>query len=324
MNVGHFPPPKRRGLIIHSLIILVLAIIAVFAFINLTRADVGPAFLTSLLVALASFTPIPFLVYRAYSLLNADYHLDRDSLAIKWGLRVEDIPLTDIEFIRSSDDLTTPLRLPSLPIPGGLLGMRRHPDLGAVEFLASDSKKLLLVATAKRVFVISPENPSGLTQTFARATELGSLVPRRIEICLSIFCGHTSMGKRSGALSLADHAISQFGFIHLGKPHHSIRADRGTRSAIYSQRTRNSPIITAHYFSRCQSFTFCDRLDRRLIFFPLGKRTRAGFHRLGLKHADEFIVPARCAFHYYESCLRITGLKVASCRFNTNFSTFNF
>lgn len=55
--------------------------------------------------------------------------------------------------------------------------MRRHPDLGPVEFLASDSKKLILVATARRVFVISPENPAALTQTFARATELGSLTP---------------------------------------------------------------------------------------------------------------------------------------------------
>ena len=62
-------------------------------------------------------------------------------------------------------------------LPGGLLGLRRHPDLGVVEFLASDAKKLLLVATAKRVFVISPEDPSTLTQTFARATELGSLAP---------------------------------------------------------------------------------------------------------------------------------------------------
>jgi hypothetical protein len=177
MNVGHFPPPKQRGLIIHGIIILVLAVIAITGFVNLTRADVGPIFLTSLLIALVAFIPIPFFVYRAYSLLRADYHLDRDSLAINWGLRVEDIPLTDIEFIRSSHDLTTPLRLPSLPIPGGLLGMRRHPDLGTVEFLASDSKKLLLVATAKRVFVISPENPAALTQTFARATELGSLTP---------------------------------------------------------------------------------------------------------------------------------------------------
>jgi hypothetical protein len=177
MNVGHFPPPKRRGLIIHSIVILVLAVIAGAGFITLTRANVGPRFLISLLVALASFTPIPFFAYRTYALMQADYHLDRDSLAIKWGLRVEDIPLTDIEFIRSSDDLTVPLSLPALPLPGGLVGIRRHPDLGVVEFLASDAKKLLLVATAKRVFVISPDNPSGLTQTFARATELGSLTP---------------------------------------------------------------------------------------------------------------------------------------------------
>ncbi len=177
MNVGHFPPPKRRGLIIHGVVILVLAGIAVAGFITLSRTEVGPTFLIALLAALVSFIPIPFFIYRAYALMQADYHLDRDSLAIKWGLRVEDIPLTDIEFIRSADDLTMPLPLPSLPIPGGLLGMRRHPDLGVVEFLASDAKKLLLVATAKRVFVISPENPAGLTQTFARATELGSLTP---------------------------------------------------------------------------------------------------------------------------------------------------
>jgi hypothetical protein len=62
-------------------------------------------------------------------------------------------------------------------MPGGLVGTRRHPDLGLVEFLASDVKKLLLVATAKRVFAISPDEPAGLTQTFARATELGSLAP---------------------------------------------------------------------------------------------------------------------------------------------------
>lgn len=177
MKIGHFPPPKRSGLIIHGAIILVLTVIAAAGFINLARIDVGPVFLVSLLIALAAFVPIPFLIYRAYSLRQADYHIDRDSLAINWGLRVEDIPLSDIEFIRSADDLAHPLALPPLPIPGGLLGTSRHPDLGSVEFLASDSKKLLIVATAKRVFIISPEDPAGLAQTFARATELGSITP---------------------------------------------------------------------------------------------------------------------------------------------------
>jgi hypothetical protein len=177
MNVGHFPPPKRRGLLVHGIVTLVLAGIAAAGFATLSHTEVGPTFLASLLVTLASFIPIPFFAYRAYALMQADYHLDRDSLAIKWGLRIEDIPLTDIEFIRSADDLTVPLKPPSLSLPGGLTGIRRHPDLGVVEFLAADAKKLLLVATAKRVFAISPEEPAKLTQTFARATEMGSLTP---------------------------------------------------------------------------------------------------------------------------------------------------
>jgi len=175
MNTGSFPPPKQRGLSVHISALLALTIITIFGFIQLSTAEVGVRFLISLLVSLAAFIPIPIFIYRAYSLWRADYHMDRDSLAINWGLRIEDIPLSDIEWIRPADDLTKPLSLPRFSLPGGYLGLRRHPDLGVVEFLASDAKKLLLIATSKRVFVLSPDNPSGLAQTFARATELGSL-----------------------------------------------------------------------------------------------------------------------------------------------------
>lgn len=175
MKSGHFPPPKRRGLIVHGSLIFILTIITIVGFINLSNAAVGPVFLISLLVALLAFIPIPLFAYRAYSLWRADYFIDRNSLTIHWGLRIEDIPLNDIEWIRPADDLTNPLNFPPISLPGSLLGIRRHPDLNIVEFLASDSKKLLLIATAKRVFAISPEDPSALAQTFARATELGSL-----------------------------------------------------------------------------------------------------------------------------------------------------
>lgn len=177
MNTGAFPPPKQRGLLVHGIILLVLATVVVVGFLQLSAADVGPRFLTWLLVSLAAFAPIPFFGYRLFALYRAGYTMDRDSLAIHWGLRVEDIPLNDIEWMRPASDLTHPLVLPSLPLPGALLGLRRHPDLGVVEFIASDAKKLLLIATAKRVFAISPDNPAGLAQTFARATELGSLAP---------------------------------------------------------------------------------------------------------------------------------------------------
>ncbi|MCJ7434662.1 MAG: PH domain-containing protein [Anaerolineales bacterium] len=177
MNIGHFPPPKRLGMLIHGSIILVLAIISFTGFYYLPRAEVGPGFVIWLLVALLGFAPIPFFGYRAYSLFRANYILDRDSLALVWGLRVEDIPLNDIEWIRHVNDLTHPLKMPGFSLPGGILGVRRHPDLGVVEYLASESKKILLVATAKRIFAISPNNPTALAQTFARATEMGSLTP---------------------------------------------------------------------------------------------------------------------------------------------------
>jgi len=176
-KVGHFPPAKRSGITLHVILIIVLAATSAWGFWNLSNAQVGPSYVTYLLVALVTFVPIPIFGYRAYALLRADYYIDRDSLAILWGLRVEDIPLTDIEWVRPASDLSHPLILPVFRLPGAILGTRRHPDLGLVEFIASGSRNMILIATSKRVLAISPENPAALVQTFARATELGSLTP---------------------------------------------------------------------------------------------------------------------------------------------------
>lgn len=176
-KVGHFPPPKRFGLILHGIMILALSGVSAWEVLNLTRAQVGPTFVTYLLTAMLAFAPIPLLGYRAYALLRSDYYIDRDSLAILWGLRIEDIPLTDIEWVRPASDLTSPLALPTFRLPGAVLGSRRHADLGLIEFIASDTKNLILIATSKRIFAISPRDASALVRTFARATELGSLTP---------------------------------------------------------------------------------------------------------------------------------------------------
>lgn len=177
LKTGHFPPAKQFGLILHILMILLLASASVWGFINLANAQVGPMFVTYLLVGILAFAPVPFLGYRAYALFKADYYIDRDSLAILWGLRVEDIPLTDIEWVRPASDLTNPLSLPPFRLPGAVLGTRRHPDLGTVEFIASSARSLILIATSKHVFAISPRDAASLVRTFARATELGSLTP---------------------------------------------------------------------------------------------------------------------------------------------------
>jgi hypothetical protein len=177
MNDSHYPPPKQFGLLVHIILILTMVGLSGWGIWNLTFAEVGPNFVIFLMDALLALVPLPLFLYRAYALMRADYILDRDSLELRWGLRDEDIPLTDIEWLRPATDLTTPLRLPWLPIPGAVLGLRRHPDLGVVEFLASSSKNLLLVATSKRVYAISPTNAARFAQTFARTIEMGSLLP---------------------------------------------------------------------------------------------------------------------------------------------------
>jgi Bacterial PH domain len=177
VNDGHYPPPKQFGLLVHTLLMLIMVGLAGWGIWNLTFARAGPNYAIFLLDALLALVPLPLFIYRAYALTRADYILDRDSLELRWGLRDEDIPLTDIEWLRPASDLTTPLRLPWLPIPGAVLGLRRHPDLGMVEFLAASSRNLLLVATSKRVYAISPTNAARFAQTFARTIEMGSLLP---------------------------------------------------------------------------------------------------------------------------------------------------
>ena len=175
MAKGDFSPPRQRGILILSILLALLAGLAAWGGWSATRAELGPAFMLAALLTLAAALPLPLIGYRLYALLRANYHLGREKLNLVWGLRIEEIPLSDIEWVRPATDLTTPLRLPRFRLPGSILGLRRHPDLGMVEFLASDVQTLLLVATAKRVFAISPDDPRRFARDFQLATELGSL-----------------------------------------------------------------------------------------------------------------------------------------------------
>ncbi len=175
VNTRLFPPSKQRGLIVHGFLLVALLSIAAWAFYNLSRQELGLDFAIYLLLGIIAFAPVPLLGYRAYALFRAEYVLNRDSLELRWGLRDEEIPLMDIEWVRPVGDLTYPLSAPPAVLPGAIRGLRRHRDLGVVEFIASETKNLLLVATPRRVYAISPADPAEFTQTFARAVELGSL-----------------------------------------------------------------------------------------------------------------------------------------------------
>jgi hypothetical protein len=170
-------PPSRRGLTLQvSLIILATVVVAVFAILA-SQEPIGFRFTIYILVAGLAFFPLPFLAYWSYSLYRANYSLDRDKLTINWGLRQEQIPVSEVEWVRPIEAQASRVALPIIHLPGAIIGVRSHPDLGKVEFLASDSKNLLLVATSSRVFAISPQDIKGFLEDIQHAIEMGSLTP---------------------------------------------------------------------------------------------------------------------------------------------------
>jgi hypothetical protein len=169
-----------------TLIIVATVLAALFAVLA-SQEPIGLRFTIYILVAAFAFFPLPFLAYWLYSLTRANYSLDREKLTLTWGLRVEQIPVSELEWVRPMEALATPLALPFVHLPGAIMGNRRHPDLGPVEFLASDSKTLVLVATSKRVFVISPEDTAGFMQNIQRAIEMGSLSPAEPQSVYPVF-----------------------------------------------------------------------------------------------------------------------------------------
>ncbi len=172
-----FMPPRQRGLVYHGVALLVLAGASVLTLILAIQRGVSGSFTLLLLLSVLFFAPLPLVIYRGYALLNATYTIERDGLRIRWGLRAEDIPLPEIEWVRPASDLGFHLPLPPLVWSGAILGSRDVSELGLVEFMGSDTSRLLLIATPRKVYAISPEDQRAFLRSFQYAIEMGSLMP---------------------------------------------------------------------------------------------------------------------------------------------------
>jgi len=172
-----FVPVKRQGLLLFSGgLLLNLAALGWLAFQTMLQQERG-FFILYLVAAVVVFIPLPIILYRLVSLLRAKYGVDRDGLYIQWGLRTEDIPLAEIEWVRHAGDLPYSLEIPPLSLSGSVVGTKMHADLGRIDFIASDKDGLLLVATRKQVYAISPRDIKGFMNAFNRSAELGSIAP---------------------------------------------------------------------------------------------------------------------------------------------------
>lgn len=172
-----FSPPRRQGLILHGSVLATLLIGEVAAMFFAFQQPTGAYFVLLLLLSVVLVIPLILTVYRGYALIQASYELTRDGLRLRWGLRAEDIPLSEIEWVRPAAEMGFPLPAPWLAMPGALLGLRKVEGLGDLEYIASNESRLLLIATPRKVYAISPEDTRVFMRAFQSAFELGSLAP---------------------------------------------------------------------------------------------------------------------------------------------------
>jgi hypothetical protein len=173
----NFLPSRRRGILFLGVLLALLASSSGLFFWAALGQQAGADLALDLILSMLLVAPVPWIIYRLYSLLQAAYALERDGLRIRWGLRAEDIPLPSIEWMRPANELGFALRMPLGGLLGAYLGTVKVEGLGAVEFIASDRRTMLLVATPSKVYVISPEDPNAFMRSFRRVIELGSLSP---------------------------------------------------------------------------------------------------------------------------------------------------
>jgi hypothetical protein len=170
-----FRPIRNRGIAVHlGALLLNLAAVGFLVILALSQLIRG-FFILYLIASILIFIPVPIVSYRLFALLRASYTVFRDGISLQWGVRSEEIPMQDIEWVRMADDLAFELPLPKFIVQGAVLGVTQHRDLGLIEFIASTTRSMVLIATSAQIYAISPSDPDGFIDAFYRNMEMGSI-----------------------------------------------------------------------------------------------------------------------------------------------------
>ncbi|HLD93384.1 MAG TPA: PH domain-containing protein [Anaerolineales bacterium] len=172
-----FDPPHRKGYLLNLAALLVdFFLIAALLVFSLGQPP-GLIVVVVLLGALLLSVPLPILMYRLYSLWRSGYWVGRDGVRLRWGLRLVDLPYDEIIDVASADELEHPIGFPRWTWPGSVVGQLVDSELGPVEFLASDTRRLVLIGTKKLVFAVSPQEQGEFIEAYKHESERGSLRP---------------------------------------------------------------------------------------------------------------------------------------------------
>ena len=170
-------PSKALGSLIAIAAILFLSALIILSLYQLFGATLSPFLVVWVLIPLICVPLLMLIIYRWYGLLTAIYRIDRDGFYLKWGLTLEQAPLTSVISIERVKQSSVPTN-PRIGFwwPGCVVGTREDPKRGTVEYFTADrGEKRLLVDMEDRSVVISPRDPEGFELAFQSAARMGSL-----------------------------------------------------------------------------------------------------------------------------------------------------
>ena len=169
-----FHPERRRGILFYGTA-LILAIAAIVIGIIFMLGATGLPFVGFLVLTLAGGIAMPLLGNALLGLFRAKYTVNRDSLFLQWGGRVERIPMNQVEWVRTFDSLGLEMHVPRFYQFGVVRGIVNQRELGKIEFLSDTVKQSIFVATPACVYVVSPTDMEGFLTQMREAMEAGSL-----------------------------------------------------------------------------------------------------------------------------------------------------
>jgi hypothetical protein len=169
-----FIPPRRWGLLVGALLILITLLLDAFWVWQIIRWPITfLSFVQSALVIL-SLPWLGLLIYWLYGLATLRYHLDRNRLYIRWGVEKRVIPLPEIGRVTLGGRLVSPLQYRGAWWPGYRAGRGNVRAVGQTAFYATTSlDRMLFLETPASIAAISPPDPEIFLQELERRREIG-------------------------------------------------------------------------------------------------------------------------------------------------------
>jgi hypothetical protein len=173
-----FLPPRRRGMIIGTFVLLAAVGAIIMSLVNLAQAGLGPQLIVWVVLPLIALPLAAGVVYRLYGLFTARYDIDRDGFYLRWGAVREQIPLSRMRSVRRADQGLPRLPWHAFGWPGCRVGRVRDPHYGVVEYYATlNGPGIMLIDLEDRWLAISPCQGDDFSRAFVECARMGSLHP---------------------------------------------------------------------------------------------------------------------------------------------------